>query len=85
LKITKIKRKRVCNYSWGDKTEKNDMGGASNTYAKEERRIQGFGGDTWRKETTREKIILRWIIRKWDVGLWTGSSWLRIGTGGGHL
>jgi len=30
-------------------------------------------------------IILRWIFRKWDVGLWTGSSWLRIGTGGGHL
>ena len=21
----------------------------------------------------------------WDVGVWTGSSWLRIGTGGGHL
>jgi len=20
-----------------------------------------------------------------DVGVWTGSSWLRIGTGGGHL
>jgi len=31
------------------------------------------------------RIILRWIIRKWDVGVWTGSSWLRIGTGGGHL
>ena len=31
------------------------------------------------------KIRLRWIYRKWDVGLWTGSSWLRIGTGGGHL
>jgi len=31
------------------------------------------------------RIILRWIFRKWDVGLWTGSSWLRIGTGGGHL
>ena len=30
-------------------------------------------------------IILRWIIRKWDVVLWTGSSWLRIGTGGGRL
>jgi hypothetical protein len=27
----------------------------------------------------------RWIFRKWDVGVWTGSSWLRIGTGGGHL
>jgi hypothetical protein len=24
------------------------------------------------------QIILRWIFRKWDVGAWTGSSWLRI-------
>jgi len=31
------------------------------------------------------RIILRWIFRKWDVKAWTGSSWLRIGTGGGHL
>jgi hypothetical protein len=30
-------------------------------------------------------IILRWNFRKWDVGVWTGMSWLRIGTGGGHL
>ena len=30
-------------------------------------------------------IILRWIFKKWDVGVWTGSSWLRIGAGGGHL
>ena len=30
-------------------------------------------------------IILRWIYRKWDVGIWTGSNSLRIGTGGGHL
>ena len=28
---------------------------------------------------------LRWIFRKWDVGAWTGLSWLRIGTGGGLL
>ena len=31
------------------------------------------------------RIILRRIFRKWDVGAWTGSSWLRIGRGGGHL
>jgi len=31
------------------------------------------------------RTILRWIFRKWDIGVWTGSSWLRIGTGGGHL
>jgi len=31
------------------------------------------------------RIILRLIFREWDVGVWTRSSWLRIGTGGGHL
>ena len=31
------------------------------------------------------RIILRWIFRKWDVRVWTGSSWLRIGTDGRHL
>ena len=31
------------------------------------------------------KIILRWIFWKWDVRVWTGSSWLSIGTGGGHM
>ena len=30
-------------------------------------------------------IIIRWIFRKWDMGVRTGSSWLRIGTGCGHL
>ena len=31
------------------------------------------------------RIIFRWIFRKWDLGAWNGSIWLRIGTGGGHL
>jgi hypothetical protein len=32
------------------------------------------------------RIILRWNFRKWDMGgVWTGSTWIRIGTGGGHL
>ena len=30
------------------------------------------------------RIILRWIFGKWE-GVETGWSWLRIGTGGGHL
>jgi hypothetical protein len=25
------------------------------------------------------RIILRWIFRKWHVGVRTGSSWLRTG------
>jgi hypothetical protein len=31
------------------------------------------------------RIILRRTFRKWDVGVWTGLSWFRIQTGGGHL
>jgi len=31
------------------------------------------------------KIILRWIFRTWDEGMWIGSSWLRIWTVSGHL
>jgi len=31
------------------------------------------------------RIILRYIFRWWFGVVRTGSSWLRIGTGGGHL
>ena len=31
------------------------------------------------------RIRLRWIFRKWEGVVGTGWSWLRIGTGGGHL
>jgi hypothetical protein len=31
------------------------------------------------------EIILRWMFRKLEGVVGTGWSWLRIGTGGGHL
>jgi len=31
------------------------------------------------------RIILKWLSRKWGVGVRIGSSRLTIGTGGGHL
>jgi hypothetical protein len=31
------------------------------------------------------RIILRIILRKWDMRAWTGSICFRIGTGVGHL
>jgi len=31
------------------------------------------------------RIILKWIVRKWDVVVWNGSSWLRTGAFGGQL
>ena len=30
-------------------------------------------------------IILGWISRMWDVGIWTGLGWPRVETGGGSL
>jgi hypothetical protein len=32
-----------------------------------------------------ERIILKWIFRKWFLLVWTGLGWLRIWTGGWHL
>jgi len=52
--------------------------------------MQGFGGETGGRDHLEDpsldgRIILRWIFRKYDIEVWTGSSWLRIGTGGGQL
>ena len=41
--------------------------------------------DHWGETVADGRIILRWIFGKWDVGVWTGSRWLRIGTGGRAL
>jgi len=38
----------------------------------------------WGDPDVDGRIILRWTFRKWE-GVETGWSWLRIGTGGGHL
>jgi hypothetical protein len=39
----------------------------------------------WGDPEVDGRIILRWIFRKWEGVVRTGWSWLRIGTGGGHL
>ena len=69
--------------------EKNEMGVACSTYwgggrilyrvlvgkLRERDHLEDPGPD--------RRIILRY--RKWNVGAWTGTMCLRIGTGGGHL
>ena len=30
--------------------------------------------DHWGDSGADGRIILRWIFRKWDVGIWTGSD-----------
>ena len=39
----------------------------------------------WGDQDLDGRIILRWIFRKLERVVETGWSWLRIGTGGGHL
>jgi len=74
----------------GDEIEKNEMGGACSAYGEEEMCIQGLWGNLRERGHLEDpdvngRIILRFIFRKWDVGAWTGSSWLRIGTGCQHM
>ena len=46
-------------------------------------RIQSFGGKNERKHRWDDNI--KTDIQTFGVRVWTESSWLRIGTGGGHL
>jgi hypothetical protein len=41
--------------------------------------------DQWGDPEVDGRIILGWIIRKWDVGVWRGLGRLKIEIGGGHL
>jgi hypothetical protein len=54
----------------------------------DERGVQGFGGkpegDNWEDRGVDARMRSEWILRRL-VGVWSGFSWLRIGTGGGLL
>jgi hypothetical protein len=71
----------------GDQIKKNEMGGACSIYVGEE-----YTGFLWGNLRERDYLedpgvdgrIIR-LFRQWYVVACTGSSWLRIGTGGRHL
>jgi len=83
---SKLHNDELNQYCSGYKIEKNEMGGASSSYGAEEGRIQQFWWGNLRERVhfgdpgVDGMIILRCIFRKWDVGLWTALSWLRIRT-----
>ena len=41
--------------------------------------------DHWGELGVDGWIILGWISKRWDVGVWSGLGWPRIGTVGGRL
>jgi hypothetical protein len=67
------------------------MGGALGVYGGEREVYTGcWWGNLreighWGDPDVDGRIILRWIFRKWGVGVRTGSNWLRIETVGGHF
>jgi len=74
-------------YCSGDKIEKNEHVAQ---WGKGEVHTGFWWGNLRERDHLEEpgvdgRILLRWICGKWDVGLWTGSSWLRTGKGGGRL
>jgi hypothetical protein len=70
--------------------ENREIGGACSTNEVGERLIKSLVGKPEERDYLSDsdidgRMILRWTFRKWEVEAWTGSSWLRIGTCGGHL
>jgi len=62
------------------------MGGACSSYGAEVH-IRFWLGDLRERDKLQDlgvdgRIILKWLLKQWDVGAWTGFIWLRIGTGG---
>ena len=48
----------------------------------------GGGGNLRERDHLGEidgRIMTRWIFRTWEVVVWNGSNFLRIGKGGGYL
>jgi hypothetical protein len=68
------------------KIEKNEMGGACSAYGRERSVYRVLvAKPEGKRPVGRPRRRKEENIQKWDVGVWAGSSWLRIGTGGGQL
>jgi hypothetical protein len=58
------------------------MGGACSAYGVRGEVHTGFlwgnlrGLDDLGDPGVDGRIILKWVFRRWNVGVWTGSSWL---------
>jgi hypothetical protein len=66
---------------------KNEVGGACSAYGGRERRVQGFGGEIWGKETTGETQTRMGYNIKVDlheVG-YRGMDWIELAQVEGHV
>jgi hypothetical protein len=66
-----------------DKIKKNEMGGTRSMYGREDRYIQGFGGESLGKEINRcrREYNIKMDLQEVGWGHGAASAWFRKGTG----
>ena len=74
----------------GDKIEKNEIGRACSAYEGGEVVYRVLVGQPGGKRPVgrrrrRWEGNIKMDLQEVGWGVWTGSNWLRVGTGGGHL
>jgi hypothetical protein len=80
----------LAQYCSVDEIQNHEIGGTCSTYGGEGRGVYSVlvgkpeGKKPLGRPRRRREDNIKMNFRKWDVGAWTGSNWLRIGTGGGH-
>jgi hypothetical protein len=80
----------ITTYYYADQIKENEVGRACGTHGRGGKRVQGFGGKARRKETLgkprrRCEDGIKIDLTEIGWGVWSGFTWLRIGTGGGLL
>ena len=81
---------RHTQYCSDDKTEKYEMGGACSAYGERKSVYRVLlekpeGKRSLGRPSCRWEDNIKMDLQEVGWGVWTGSSWLRIGTVGGHL
>jgi hypothetical protein len=79
----------LARYCYHDQTKDDEMDKACSTHGREVHRMfcweKPGGTRPLGRPTSNDMMILKWILNKYGVRVWTGFFWLGIGTSGGLL
>jgi hypothetical protein len=77
-------------YYLGHQIKEDEMSGTSSTHGRGDKSqklllVNVKGRDHLENSRVDGRIILEWILKKYDGKVWNGFIWLGVGTGGGLL